>query len=326
MRKKKKVKVNFGNIFILLLVVCLGVFGIKSLYKFLNNDKEINTNNTDTGKTKKEDDVIKDKLTQLGYSKEESNTIKSNMSNEEINKIDKKYDYLSEFSKVKYFHIENIERYIDYKNKNSDLSTEEIIMNVNTDLDHEYYTNMREVSDPDDLLVLVNKYHMLPSGIEPKNLVNIEGQRMEKTAAEAMENMVSQMRNDGLYIILQSGYRSEDLQTRIYNRNVNERGRENADKYSARPNSSEHQTGLAMDLSTDGTLEEYFEDTPQFEWLQQNAHKYGFIMRYPKDKVYMTGYEYEPWHYRYVGVEVATIIKNENLIYEEYCVKYKGLY
>ena len=191
MRKKKKVKVNFGNIFILLLVVCLGVFGIKSLYKFLNNDKEINTNNTDTGKTKKEDDVIKDKLTQLGYSKEESNTIKSNMSNEEINKIDKKYDYLSEFSKVKYFHIENIERYIDYKNKNSDLSTEEIIMNVNTDLDHEYYTNMREVSDPDDLLVLVNKYHMLPSGIEPKNLVNIEGQRMEKTAAEAMENMVS---------------------------------------------------------------------------------------------------------------------------------------
>ena len=108
MRKKKKVKVNFGNIFILLLVVCLGVFGIKSLYKFLNNDKEINTNNTDTGKTKEEDDVIKDKLTELGYSKEESITIKSNMSNEEINKIDKKYDYLSEFSKVKYFHIENI--------------------------------------------------------------------------------------------------------------------------------------------------------------------------------------------------------------------------
>ena len=322
MKKRKKVKINFGNIIILLIVICLGVFGITKLTKYLNT----NNNNSEETDNKKENDTTTDKLIELGYTKEESDTIRNNLTDEVINKIDKKYDYLSEFSKVKYFHIENIDRYITYKNKNNNLSTEEIIMNVNTDLDHEYYTNTREVTDPYDLLILVNKYHVLPSGIEPKNLVNIEGQKMEKTAASAMEKMVSQMRSDGLSIILQSGYRSEETQTIIYNRNVNNNGRENADKYSARPNSSEHQTGLAMDLSHDGTLEEYFEDTPQFEWLQENAHKYGFIMRYPKDKVYMTGYEYEPWHYRYVGVEIATLIKNENITYEEYCVKYRGLY
>lgn len=103
-------------------------------------------------------------------------------------------------------------------------------------------------------------------------------------------------------------------------------GVKETDTYSARPNHSEHQTGLAMDLSTDGTLSEAFENTEQFKWLNENAHKYGYILRYKKDKVYMTGYTYEPWHYRYVGVEVATIIKNENLTFEEYYVKYKGLY
>lgn len=141
-----------------------------------------------------------------------------------------------------------------------------------------------------------------------------------------MKKMVSDLRNEGLKIILQSGYRSEDTQDYLYNRYVNNYGKEEADTFSARPNHSEHQTGLAMDLSVDGTLSEAFENTEQFKWLNENAHKYGYILRYKKDKVYMTGYTYEPWHYRYVGVEVATIIKNENLTFEEYYVKYKGLY
>ena len=199
-------------------------------------------------------------------------------------------------------------------------------MNVNTSLDKEFYTDIKEITDPYDTLVLVNKFYALPSGIEPKTLVNIEGQKMTQEAADAMKKMVSDLRNEGLKIILQSGYRSETRQKNLYDWYVSVDGVKETDTYSARPNHSEHQTGLAMDLSVDGTLSEAFENTEQFKWLNENAHKYGYILRYKKDKVYMTGYTYEPWHYRYVGVEVATIIKNENLTFEEYYVKYKGLY
>ena len=199
-------------------------------------------------------------------------------------------------------------------------------MRVNTSIDKEFYTDIKTVDNPNDLLVLVNKFYALPSGIEPNDLIQVESVKMQREAGEALKEMATAMRNDGLKIILQSGYRSEDTQSYLYNRYVARDGKEEADTYSARPNHSEHQTGLAIDVSHDGTLEEYFEDTPQFEWLQDNAHKYGFILRYPKDKVYMTGYTYEPWHYRYVGIEVATLIKNENITFEEYYVKYKGLY
>lgn len=313
----KKVKVHWGNLILLIIIILLFIFAGLYLYNKLNNKGN--------NEVKEEITELK-KLLDLGYTKSDAEEISKNLDKTTLNKIVKKYDNLAEYSKIKYFHIENIDRYNSYKAKNKDLSTEEIIINVGASLDYNYYTNTREVKNPYDTLVLVNKYHILPSGIEPKNLVNIEGQRMEKVAADAMSKMVKDMRSDGLSIILQSGYRSEELQTSIYNRNVQNRGQERADKYSARPNSSEHQTGLAMDLSTDGTLEETFENTPQFKWLNENAHKYGFIMRYPKDKVYMTGYEYEPWHYRYVGVEIASLIKAENITYEEYYVKYKGLY
>ena len=321
MKKKKKVKVHFGNLIVLIIIIGIGIFGIKTLYKQLNTD---DTNNTNS-ENKFESDPIKDKLVNLGYSKSESEEIINNLDKEEIEKIDKQYDYLVEFSKIKYFHIENIERYINLKNK-SDYSYDEIVMRVNTSIDKEFYTDIKTADNPNDLLVLVNKFYALPSGIEPNDLIQVEGVKMQREAGEALEEMATAMRNDGLKIILQSGYRSEDTQSYLYNRYVARDGKEKADTYSARPNHSEHQTGLAIDVSHDGTLEEYFEDTPQFEWLQDNAHKYGFILRYPKDKVYMTGYTYEPWHYRYVGIEVATIIKNENITFEEYYVKYKGLY
>lgn len=321
MKKKKRVKVHFGNLIVLIIIIGIGIFGIKTLYKQLNTD---DTNNTNS-ENKFESDPIKDKLVNLGYSKSESKEIINNLDKEEIEKIDKKYDYLVEFSKIKYFHIENIERYINLKNK-SDYSYDEIVMRANTSIDKEFYTDIKTVDNPNDLLVLVNKFYALPSGIEPNDLIQVEGVKMQREAGEALEEMATAMRNDGLKIILQSGYRSEDTQSYLYNRYVARDGKEKADTYSARPNHSEHQTGLAIDVSHDGTLEEYFEDTPQFEWLQDNAHKYGFILRYPKDKVYMTGYTYEPWHYRYVGIEVATLIKNEKITFEEYYVKYKGLY
>lgn len=321
--KKKRIKINYGNLFLLIVVIGFIAFGVVYLSHRLNNNDDTNTTNNTTN-TKKETNEVVSHLEKLGYKEDEITNISKNLSKEDIMKIDKKYSHLSELSNIKYFHIENLERYESYFSKESDVET--VVMNVNTSLDKEFYTDIKEVTDPYDTLVLVNKFYALPSGIEPKSLVNIEGQKMTPEAADAMEKMVSDLRKEGLKIILQSGYRSEDTQYYLYNRYVNNYGKEEADTFSARPNHSEHQTGLAMDLSIDGTLSEAFENTEQFKWLNENAHKYGYILRYKKDKVYMTGYTYEPWHYRYVGVEVATIIKNEDLTFEEYYVKYKGLY
>lgn len=322
--KKKKIKINYGNLFLLIVIIGFIAFGVVYLNHRLNYSDEDTKTPTNTTNTKKETDEVVRHLEKLGYTKDEISNISKNLSKQDVMKINKKYSHLSELSNIKYFHIENLERYENYFSKESNIET--VVMNVNTSLDKEFYTDIKEIADPYDTLVLVNKFYALPSGIEPKTLVNIEGQKMTQEAADAMKKMVSDLRNEGLKIILQSGYRSEDTQDYLYNRYVKNYGKEEADTFSARPNHSEHQTGLAMDLSVDGTLSEAFENTEQFKWLNENAHKYGYILRYKKDKVYMTGYTYEPWHYRYVGVEVATIIKNENLTFEEYYVKYKGLY
>lgn len=314
-KRKKRIRINYGNLFILLIFI----FGLIYCGNYIFNKLYKDDNNIDNK------NEVTTKLESLGYSSNEIEIISKNLSKENILTLNKKYENLAEYSKVKYFHIENIERY-DKLNASTNYPTEEIIMRVNTDIDQDYYTDIEIVDNPDDVLVLVNKYHALPSGIEPTDLVDIEGEQMQRVAAEALKELVKDMRSDGLEINLLSGYRSEDTQRNLYNRYVASDGQEDADTYSARPNHSEHQLGLAIDVSNNWSLSEAFENTEQFDWLDKNAHKYGFIMRYPKDKIYMTGYDYEPWHYRYVGIEVATLIKNENITFEEYHVKYKGLY
>ena len=252
--------------------------------------------------------------------------IENNLSSDVIESLDVKYDDLADLSSVKFFHIENLDRYQNLCD-NSSFSPEEVVMRVNTNIDRDFYTDVKIVDDPDDPFVLVNKYYEVPQDYEPSDLVSVgNGQKMRSEAAEYVNKLLKDINADGLYLQAQSGFRSIDLQTRLYNNYVARDGVEEADTYSARSGSSEHHTGLAIDLSHDGSLEESFENTKQFEWLQKNAHRYGLILRYPKDKVYMTGYMYEPWHYRYVGIEVATLIKNEGITFEEYCVKYKGLF
>lgn len=316
--KRKKIKINYKNLFILLIVLGLISYGVYFTYnKLTNNDTKI--------EEKEENKTIK-KLTSLGYSKNDAEIIISNMKDSDINKIDKKYDNLAEYSKVKYFHIENIDRYNKLKEKNNNYSTEEIIMRVNVNVDKPYYTDIKTVENPENLTVLVNKYYALSSEFEPNDLIKVGSQRMRKEAGEAMNKLLKDINNEGIYLQAQSGYRTYELQETLYNRYVNKDGKELADTYSARPGNSEHQTGLVMDVSHDGTLEKTFENTKQFTWLSENAYKYGFILRFPKDKVDITGYDYEPWHYRYVGIETATLIHNENLTLEEYLVKYEGLY
>lgn len=187
-----------------------------------------------------------------------------------------------------------------------------------------YYDRSIEVEDPSDLTVLVNKYHHIPKDYVPE-LVQVSvqyassGVTLRADAYEAFRSMVKAMKNDGLVgIYISSGYRSYEKQEGIYNRNVASKGQDWTDRYSARPGSSEHQLGLAVDVTATANPSADFSTSKEYEWLLDHAHEYGYILRYTQENDSVTGYDYEPWHYRYLGVELATKVYESQLTYDEY--------
>ena len=189
-------------------------------------------------------------------------------------------------------------------------------------------------SDPrftstDSVLVFANKKHKLPDGYVPGDLVSLSVStaygdvQMRQEAADAIANMFNAANAEGIYPVVTTAYRGEDFQRQLYDNYVNRDGQEAADTYSSRPGYSDHQTGLAADISwaSNGyNLNRDFENTAEGQWLAQHAHEYGFVMRYPDGKQDITGYMYEPWHFRYIGVEEATALYNTdpNMTMEEY--------
>ncbi len=160
-------------------------------------------------------------------------------------------------------------------------------------------------------MILCNKDYGLPQDF---------GGEIAGEAREAFDAMFAAAQADGLFIDIGSGYRSYETQEAIHNRYISSYGVEYTKAVSAEPGHSEHQTGLAADLYGENGhyLEREFETTPEFAWLQEHAAEYGFILRYQKGKTWATGYIYEPWHYRYVGVEIAKILEESGLTVEEY--------
>lgn len=164
-----------------------------------------------------------------------------------------------------------------------------------------------------DGILIVNKSYPLPKGYIPKNTYNdATGKRycsdcIDKDAYSEYKQMKADATALGLNIWIQSGYRSYELQETLYNNYVNRDGKLAADTYSARPGYSEHQTGLAFDLNS---ISDEFQYTNEGKWVNENAWKYGFILRYPKSKESITGYKYESWHLRYVGKDLASKLYN----------------
>ena len=228
----------------------------------------------------------------------------------------------------KYYLRKNLEEYLTYKSENPDKSNADIISIVNTSSNIDWY----DVIKPSDIsrgnLVLVNKYNYLPDNYEIEDLVNMSikvafsGKEIKKEVYDAFYNLSMDARKEDLTIVANSTYRDYNYQAALYKRYKNNKGQNYADSYAARPGHSEHQTGLAIDVSTLNSSMENFHETEEYTWLINNAHKYGFILRYPEGKEYITGYNYESWHYRYVGVDVATQIKNENITFDEYYAYY----
>ena len=149
-----------------------------------------------------------------------------------------------------------------------------------------------------------------------------EDKYLRKDAKDAFEQLSKDAKNEGYQIIATSAYRPYSYQLKLYDEYVTTMGFDYAEKCSARPGHSEHQTGLAVDVMGSNLDYNEFESSKEFDWMLNNAHEYGFILRYPKNKTNITGFKYEPWHYRYVGKKVAKIIYEEDITLEEYYDKY----
>lgn len=349
---KKKYKVHWNKILFFILIPIVVIF---LLYFCVFKDYE------------------KERLIKIGYSEEEIQNIREELTSEEIEKL-YEYDYLTflvNLVKVEDYKSENMISYINYINKikddynldsvvylvnngidyvyseklvdiveskyfiksridrymsydSDDINT--IITNVNSNLDYEFYTNTQPTDIEKGILLITNKYYYLEENYYYGELVQMDsnydnqnGNMLNSIAYEAFKKLVDQAESEGYYIRNNSAYRSYETQSNLYNSYKNKNGLTYADKWSARPGFSEHQTGLALDV---GVQTKYsvgkFETSKEFTWMKENSYKYGFILRYPKGKEYITGYSYEPWHYRYVGVEVATYIYENDITFEEY--------
>lgn len=191
--------------------------------------------------------------------------------------------------------------------------------------------SQHSIDQPGSLWWIVNKSRALTSGYVPENLVNpavalrlgagAQEMHIRGDVAPSVQKMFTDAASAGHALLFASGYRSEGMQAQLYNNYVRMDGQAAADRYSAKPGTSEHQTGLAFDVCLQNSgcsLVESFGQTPAGIWIAENAHTYGFVVRYQPGKESITGYMYEPWHLRYVGPELATELRKTGQTMEEY--------
>ena len=181
----------------------------------------------------------------------------------------------------------------------------------------------------DELFILANENNKLEDDYVPSTLVEsdiafeeyIECKQLDERTSNAAKEMFNAALNDNVNLIAISGYRSYSVQENLYNSRVEVKGVEKTRQYTAEAGASEHQTGLAIDIVCNDYpyLDEGFENTDAFKWLYNNCYKYGFILRYQKGKEDITGYNYEPWHFRYIGdVDIAKDIMERGICFEEF--------
>jgi D-alanyl-D-alanine carboxypeptidase len=235
--------------------------------------------------------------------------------------------YASEFSQytnLKYFKPENTGRYIGYKTIHSDLDWETVVTYVNIGLDRLFYSDTTVVAEPGATNALVNKYHPLPPDYVPAKLETISPKysagtmRLTHDARVAFEKLCADAKKLGFSLYALSSYRSYSSQKAVYDSFYDPGNPASAfyqELRAARPGFSEHQTGLAVDIAqTSGPLA----GSAVNKWYTANAHLYGFIVRYPFATEPILGYSNEPWHLRYLGVDLATAVYESGLTYDEY--------
>ncbi len=267
------------------------------------------------------------RLLKKGYSNQNISMILSHGTDKEVMDFAKrdKIRYLEEFYSFPYAKLSYYDRYVQYSDQTGE-DEENTVIFVNLDMDKEAYTDSTLVSHFSTTM-LVNKYRYLDSSFLPEKLEKIsdqytngEEQMAAKVAVDAFIKMYRAAKREGLGLVINSSYRSYQQQQEICDTYASLYGNSYVEKYVAKPGFSEHQTGLSFDIGS--TSSDIFAQSKEYEWMMDNAYRYGFILRYPKKDEDITLFRNEPWHYRYVGEKIASYIHEHQITFEEYYVQF----
>lgn len=267
------------------------------------------------------------KILQLGYSESETKKIVKNYNNKNLNYILSipKNDVFTTIYKEKYFKESKLKDYMSLITDGDKIK--DAIIKINTFTNYEFYSHDVPMKSYDNNMI-VNKYYKLEKEYIPEDLVAFSSDyawgeygynKATKETVDAFMAMKDKALQSNINLMVNSSYRSYEEQEEIYNSYVEEMDVEYANKYAAKPGYSEHQSGLALDIfSTKDRSQKTFADGETYAWLKEHCYEFGFILRYPLNKENITGYDFESWHYRYVGKEIAKYIKENDITYDEY--------
>ena len=266
-------------------------------------------------------------LIDKGYSNSNISLILAHGNDDDVSEFAKrdKIKYLEEFYSLSYAKLKYYDRYVKYSSETGE-DEETTVLFVNLSMDTDDYVNPVKTS-AFSIDMLVNKHYKLDEDFVPDDLVefdqeycNDEVQEGNREAVVAFKNMYEAAKKEGLGLVINSSYRSYQDQENICNTFKDLYGEGYVTKYVALPGFSEHQTGLAFDIGS--TSSKVFAESKEYEWMKENAYKYGFILRFTKSTAYITGFRSEPWHYRYVGKKIAKYIYENDISFEEYYAEF----
>lgn len=268
------------------------------------------------------------KLIKKGYSDYEISMIVSHGDDQAVSDFTKrdKIRYLEEFYSISYAKLENYDRYLKYMDEARE-DEETTVLHVNLNLDiPDYEQAVEVVRFSTDMFV--NKHHYLSKDFKVEGLVTVDSKytvgddavKANREAYNAFVAMLKDAEKQDMHFLINSCYRSYQDQEDTWNTYQKLYGDNYVLKYVAKPGFSEHQTGLGFDIAS--TTSNVFVNSKESKWLFDNAYKYGFIYRYPKGLESITGYNYESWHYRYVGKKIATYIEENNITFDEYYIRF----
>lgn len=266
------------------------------------------------------------KLVKVGYKLEEAKYLSKNLKENQIEKLlSREYNMnIYKFSKEKYFLFDNLDNYLTFYRTNKGKEFNKIVSIVNTKGLGEWYDEISDSNMSNPTEMIVNKKYRLPNDYVPSDLVNLEssyaynGIKISNTIYDDLVNLLNSAKESGYKLIVSQGYRSYESQEKAYNNYKNDYSEREADEYVARPGHSEYQTGLSINIEPYNKIVDDYKTNEEFLWLNENAYKYGFILRFPEGTDDITGFESNPWRFRYVGVDLATKIYKEGITFDEY--------
>ena len=267
------------------------------------------------------------KLISINYTLKEAHKIEKELTNKQVKEVierQKKDDVLLSLINEKYFLNKNLNKYREYYKSNTKTSFSDIVAIINVGAQEDWYFNTKNTDVSKNELMLVNKFHLLKEDFDAGEIVKFEGKyaygdvSSNKVTHDAFIKMADAAKKDDIYLLTTSGFRTYERQDEIYREIRNVNGKIYADGFAARAGASEHETGYALDIFTYSATTDNFEETSAYAWLDAHAQDYGFILRYPKEKKYLTGYTPESWHFRYIGIKDAQKIKKLGITFDEY--------